>query len=703
MDRDMNLLFGVVAVQYEQVTSSDFIRAVETWANEPTKSLSAYLVKFGALSASDRDFVQNLVDKELKECGGDPSAALQRVGGDEAVQLSSLGNISLVGSHGLKLGPPQQPRTDSLATELIDDEESSLARSALKTEAVAWRLIGFVTIAVMLISVLGIFFYSRIVDERNAALEARRLAEERLKLAERQQHLDREALLIAEGQRIEMEQLQNVAKRQKELALDAIKRMVFELPGRLGVVSEANPVLRELLKENIAVLDSILSLEPESIDLQIEESGNQALIGLIWKRLGEPSESVTAYEDAVAIAKGVSEQRPDEMRHTRTLARRHRDLGAAYSAVSSYDDALAEFEKSLRINEKLLEADSGVCELREELAKAHAEVGNVLILRGDSARAVESYGKSLDFNEKLLESGVHYGAPNQSIESLDSVGIYEIAVALWRATQESDGENPETRIGLAQGEQNLGLVYAQYGSYDEARLHLHNSLSAYQELSEPGRLPATKPLEGQARVHYDLGLIHSVQGSFEAAKAAYERGIAIANDIFEIAPESATIRLRLAACTFAMGRLHLGLGEYERASARFGQMLDIYRSPTARDAVLNAEAGSIYPMYAQALGELRHLARAKEALKLREAYIGLLRYFALREPENAQILTRLANTYVMLGTSLERDEQTNRARESFMSALKILEAQASKNPDDANLETRITRVQFRLSRIDEGQ
>ena len=40
MDRDLNLLFGVVAVEYEQVTSSDFVRAVEAWANEPNEKLS---------------------------------------------------------------------------------------------------------------------------------------------------------------------------------------------------------------------------------------------------------------------------------------------------------------------------------------------------------------------------------------------------------------------------------------------------------------------------------------------------------------------------------------------------------------------------------------------------------------------------------------------------------------------------------------
>jgi hypothetical protein len=108
-------------------------------------------------------------------------------------------------------------------------------------------------------------------------------------------------------------------------------------------------------------------------------------------------------------------------------------------------------------------------------------------------------------------------------------------------------------------------------------------------------------------------------------------------------------------------------------------------------------------MYTLALHDLMHASRSEEALKLRESYIGLLLYFTRREPEDEQLLTQLADTYINFGLYLRRDEQTDRARQSFISALKILEALASENPDSSKLRSKIARIQLRVSRIDRGR
>ena len=705
MDRDLNLLFGVVAVEYEQVTSSDFVRAVEAWANEPNENLSTYLVQAGVLSESDREFVNDLVDKALNECDGDPEAALESVGGDEALHISSRGCITLIGSHGLKVGPPEQHRTEPLEGEAVEDGESSLAPNAVETEVVAWRLIGFVVFAFVLLSAFAVYPYWRIVEGRNevaaardVAEGARQIAEEQLSLAKRRQHLHGEALLVAEDARTTLERERNNANRQKDLALAGIKRMVFELPGRLAAVPEANPISRALLEENIAVLDSILRLEPDSIDLRIERSANQALIGSLWRRLGDATESVAAHERALAISSGLSEQRPETIRHQLTVARRHLALGAAYSDIGSYDKALVALETSVRINEELLEPEFDDYNLRVELAKAYTAVGNVQNIRGLHTRSVESYEKSLDFNEKLLESEIQYGAPSRVIESQDMFGIYERAVGHWRKSLESDVGDRETHIGLAQSEQNLGLVCAYYGSYEEARRKLESSLSTYSVFS--GGPLQTDGREGQARVYYEMALIHTLEGDFGAAKEAYGLSIANSEDLASAWYE-AGFRHRLAGCRFALGRLHLSLGEYERASAQFGMMLEIYKRPSARDAVLPSDTAPLYRMYKEALEELRHADRGEEALRLRETYIGLLGYFAQRGPDDEPILSQLADAYVDFGITLRRDEQTERARESFQSALAILEGLAAKDPNDRKLTARISPIQNRLSRIDE--
>ena len=233
-------------------------------------------------------------------------------------------------------------------------------------------------------------------------------------------------------------------------------------------------------------------------------------------------------------------------------------------------------------------------------------------------------------------------------------------------------------------------------------MQLDESLRAYRQLSQ-GERPEADLLDRQARVYYELGLIHSMRGSFEAAKSAYERGIAIAGELAESKPERAAAGHALSAYTFALGRLHLSLREYGSASRRFEQMLEACQRPSAKEAVLRGESGPIYPMYALALHDLSHASRAEEALKLRESYIGLLLYFAQREPGDERLLTQLADTHVDFGMYLLRDEQTDRARQSFISALDILEALASENPDNAKLRSKIAPIRLRLSRIEAGR
>jgi tetratricopeptide (TPR) repeat protein len=690
MDRDKNLLFGVVAVQYEQVTPADFVRAVEAWANDPVKDVSSYLVGADTLSESDRDFVNRLVEKELERGGGDAAAALERVGGDEAIHDATHGVITLIGSHGLKMAPPEQHRLDLPVAQPIEGKNPG-ARNAYKTESVDWRPVGFAVVAVMLVSGFALYSYLRAMDEKNDARDALRIAGEQLESAERQRRLDQEALLLAEGQRKIIERERNVAKRQKDIALEAIIRNILEIP-------EAAAASHALLRENISALDSIFKLEPESLDLEIERSANQALIGSLWRRRGELSESVKAFETALAIAKRVSLEWPEESLYRGTLARRHRDLGAAYSDFGSYDGALAEFKNRLRITQELLEAGPSD-KLKEELARAHVEVGNVLSLQGDSTRAAESHERSLSLNERMLESVVEYDSVKRNVESPKFIEIYEEAVALWSKFLESNGRKLENQTGLIQSKQNLGLVYAYYGLLDRAQSQLSESLRAYQKLST-GDPPEANLLDRQARIYYELGLVHSIRGSFETAKSAYESGISIAESLVKSNPERATMGHALATYTFALGRLHLSLREYGRASLRFEQMLSACQTPSAKEAVIRGESGPIYPMYTQALHDLRHASRSEEALKLQESYIELLLYFSQRGPDDEHLLAQLADAHINFGLHLRRDEQTDHARRAFMAALDILEAQASKYPDDVKLRSKIEPIQLRLSRLD---
>jgi WD40 repeat protein/serine/threonine protein kinase len=77
MDRDRNLLYGVLAVQLKKLTPADFVELAGEWANDPTVDIAERLAEAGYLTREERRVLNELVLKALREHGGSASATLR--------------------------------------------------------------------------------------------------------------------------------------------------------------------------------------------------------------------------------------------------------------------------------------------------------------------------------------------------------------------------------------------------------------------------------------------------------------------------------------------------------------------------------------------------------------------------------------------------------------------------------------------------
>jgi eukaryotic-like serine/threonine-protein kinase len=80
-EADLNLLFGVLALQADVISQSQFIDACSSWAGRKDTSLADLLESRGWLSSSDRAAVERLVQRKLKKHEGDPRSSLADVMG----------------------------------------------------------------------------------------------------------------------------------------------------------------------------------------------------------------------------------------------------------------------------------------------------------------------------------------------------------------------------------------------------------------------------------------------------------------------------------------------------------------------------------------------------------------------------------------------------------------------------------------------
>src|SRR5262245_8723861 len=90
VDSDRNLLFGVLALQADAITRSQFVDGCALWASQKEHAMADLLVERGWLSPGDRSDVERLVDRKLKRHGGNVSASLAELASD-AVQQSIAG------------------------------------------------------------------------------------------------------------------------------------------------------------------------------------------------------------------------------------------------------------------------------------------------------------------------------------------------------------------------------------------------------------------------------------------------------------------------------------------------------------------------------------------------------------------------------------------------------------------------------------
>ncbi len=91
MDRNWNLLFGLLALQTNKVEAARLAEAASAWSADPSQDLPERLAASGALGEHDRTALAGFADFAVQSHGGDSSAALASFGGEAQFQRLLLG------------------------------------------------------------------------------------------------------------------------------------------------------------------------------------------------------------------------------------------------------------------------------------------------------------------------------------------------------------------------------------------------------------------------------------------------------------------------------------------------------------------------------------------------------------------------------------------------------------------------------------
>ena len=126
---DINLLFGLIAMQSDLITMRQFVDACTLWGSRKETSLADILVEQGWLIEDDRDHVEYLLKRRVEKAGGDVRKSLSGMPDGLKSALESLGDEDIQQSLG---GVAQEPRfTTSIQISPTDTPDERITRRGL--------------------------------------------------------------------------------------------------------------------------------------------------------------------------------------------------------------------------------------------------------------------------------------------------------------------------------------------------------------------------------------------------------------------------------------------------------------------------------------------------------------------------------------------------------------------------------------------
>ncbi|MBD2130112.1 tetratricopeptide repeat protein [Microcoleus sp. ZQ-A2] len=315
---------------------------------------------------------------------------------------------------------------------------------------------------------------------------------------------------------------------------------------------EANRQLnRSQFREALANYQQILAIQrkmgqlPNRDRVALRKSERMTLntIATIYVRLGEYTQSLNYYQQALAIAKELND--PDrEVTTLNSMARVYTRLGDYTKALDYLQQALARGQQSNNPDRKVTTLNS---------------IGEVYENLGQYAKALEYLQQAVTIRRELNDPYGEATALNNIGEVYENLGQYPKALEYYHQTL-AIRSTVRDLAGEGMALNSIGGVYARLGQYPKA-------LEFFQQA-----LRRTTTLEnrlGRGMASNNVGEIYARLGQYTKALGFLNQALVIRQAISDNAGEGTTLN--------SLGEVYARLGEYSESLQHFQQALAIRR------------------------------------------------------------------------------------------------------------------------------
>jgi tetratricopeptide (TPR) repeat protein len=306
---------------------------------------------------------------------------------------------------------------------------------------------------------------------------------------------------------------------------------------RLPRVARPTPADRALVAELLAFYEDFVRENGSDPAVRFEATRSYLRVGDLCLRLDRPSEAARAYRQAVARARALAEEFPDDTRYRRVLAAGLAQcatidiFGVIEERPTRYTDADAAAHEAVALCARLGD--------RQELARAHDLLGLVLAALGRPNDAEVAHKQAMAVHEELVN-----------------------------ASPDSRGH----RSDLAACCVNLAVLRWRAGRLPEAGEYARRALGLWEELAkeEPREPFFRRWLAKSCEILCAVGPEDAAEGERLGCRA-----VDLHRELVAEFPGVPTHRSDLAASWCWLGRHRVKVKRYAEAAAALGESVDL--------------------------------------------------------------------------------------------------------------------------------